>query len=305
MPHPETSRPAPQWVRTLVYLGGHDLAKVEAVAASEPDALCVDLEDSTPLAAKDDARANLAAIADIARAAGSLLFVRVNGGALEADDLAASEGLGVHCLNIPKVEDGRAVSDFVARVADVGGDLAGVLVRPVIETPLGVVGAYEIASASALVAYMGGVEGGIYGDLGGALGYQQTDDGVETHYLRSKVLMDVRAARVPFPIGGGTTARRDVEGAVDFARRNRALGYSGVHCAAEPDIVRAVNEALTPTTDELEHLSSLVPRLEEVEKTGDHVAHLDGRVYDLVALDRLREQLELGRRLGLVGEAPR
>lgn len=302
MPNVDDPRNAATWIRTLVYVGGHDLGKVEVVAAAGPDALCVDLEDSTPLADKDLARSNLASIASIVSEAGSLLFVRVNGGAQEADDLAACAGLGVHCINIAKVEEASMVAEFVGRLV---GDLAGTWVRPVIETPLGVLRAYEIAAASPLVAYMGGVEGGIYGDLGGALGYQQTEDGVETHYLRSKVLMDVRAARVPFPIGGGTTSRRDVDGAVAFARANRALGYAGVHCAAEPEIVRAVNEALTPTPEELVHLTELVPRLEEIERTGAHVAHLDGKVYDLVALQRLREQLELGRRLGLVEGACR
>lgn len=299
MPAIDNRQPA-AWIRTLVFVGGHDVDKAEAVAHAGPDALCVDLEDSTPLADKDLARDNLAAIAAIARNAGSLFFVRVNGGSHEADDLAAMADLDVHCINIAKVENASMVTGFIERLE---GDLTGTWIRPVIETPLGVLNAYDIAAASPLVAYMGGVEGGVYGDLGGALGYQQTEDGAETHYLRSKVLMDVRAANVPFPIGGGTTSRRDVAGAVAFARANRALGYSGVHCAAEPEVVRAVNDALTPTAEELEHLSELVPRLEEVEQTGAHVAHLDGKVFDLVALQRLREQLELGRRLGLVQRA--
>lgn len=310
---PDTAIPPPEdpvrprIVRTLVYLGGHDRARIAEVLAAGPDALCIDLEDSTPVARRDDARADLAAIAGDVHAAGSLLFVRVNADRAEvAADVEACAGTRVHCINLPKVEHGRVVTDFLDHLdgsgVDLGVDRGSVAIRPVIETPLGVVNAFEIASSSPRVAYMGGVEGGVNGDLGGALGYLQTPDGRETFHLRSKVLIDVRAANVPFPIGGGTTSRHDVEGCVDFARENRLLGYTGVHCLADPDVVRAVNRALTPSLADLEEWSRLVPRLAEVERAGGGAAHLDGRVFDPVALDRMREQLALGIRLGLVDD---
>ena len=112
--------------------------------------------------------------------------------------------------------------------------------------------------------------------------------------------MDVRAASVPFPIGGGTTSRR---------RRRRGsrfrAGQPGARLLRDPlcsrsDIVRAVNVALTPSAEQLDQFSELVPRLKEIERSGAACRHLNGRVYDLVALERLREELELGRRLGLV-----
>lgn len=301
--NPTTVRP--RIVRTLVYLGGHDRSRIREILEAGPDALCVDLEDSTPVERKDDARADLSGIAREAHEAGALFFVRVNADAEAVDDdLAACGGTAVHCLNVPKVEHGRTILEFVEQFersgVDFGVDTESIVVRPVIETPLGVVNAYEIASSSRRVAYMGGVEGGVNGDLGGALGYQQTPDGRETFHLRSKVLIDVRAANVPFPIGGGTTSRRDLEGCVEFARQNRMLGYSGVHCPADADVVRAVNAALTPTTADLEEWSRVVPLLEDVERAGGGVAHVDGRVYDPVALHRMREQLELGARLGLL-----
>lgn len=297
---------APRVVRTLVYLGGHDRERIATVLAAGPDAVCIDLEDSTPVAAKDQARAQLGEIAEEIHATGSLFFVRVNAEeAAVADDLAACRGTRVHCVNIPKVESAAAVLAVLARIddgsVDFGVDATSIVVRPVIETPLGIVNAYEIAASSPRVAYMGGVEGGVNGDLGGALGYLQTSDGRETFYLRSKVLVEVRAAGVPFPIGGGTTSRH-VDGCVEFARENRVLGYSGVHCPADPDVVRAVNEALTPALDDLHEWRRLIPLL---EGAGGGVAHVDGRVYDPVALDRMREQVDLGVRLGLIEPAVR
>jgi citrate lyase subunit beta/citryl-CoA lyase len=168
-----------------------------------------------------------------------------------------------------------------------------------------VINAYEIAASSPRVAYLGGVEGGIFGDLGGALGYVQTDDGTETTYLRSKVLIDARAAEVPFPIGGGMTARRDAEGARRFARENRILGYNGVHCAADADVIAAINDELVPAAADIASWLELMPALEEAERAGATVAHIDGRIYDLVGLLRVREQLDLAQRLGLVDDVAR
>lgn len=302
----------PRLVRTMVYLGGHDRPRISSMLEAGPDAVCIDLEDSTPVADKDDARAALPDVAREIRDAGALVFVRVNAVPADVeDDIRACVGTGLHCLNIPKVESAAMVSDVVAQVAasDLArgdGDLP-LLIRPVIETPLGVVNAFEIASVpdiapTARIAYMGGVEGGVNGDLGGALGYEQTDDGRETFYLRSKVLVEARAANVPFPIGGGMTSRRDVDGCVAFARENRVLGYSGVHCPADAEVVRAINTALTPEPAQLDEWIGIHPALVQARANSGGVAYVDGRIYDPVALDRIEEQLDLAVRLGLIEE---
>lgn len=293
-------------MRTLVFVGGHDRDRVRTILTARPDAVCVDLEDSTPVTSKDRARRDFASLAEEIAASEALVFARVNapGAGLE-EDLDACLVPALHCLSLPKVESGEAVAAFAEQVSAaerrhgrVKGEL---LIRPIIETPLGVINALEIAAASPRVAYLGGVEGGVFGDLGGALGYVQTEDGRETAYLRSKILVDACAAGVPFPIGGGTTSRRDVAGARSFARENRVLGYSGVHCSAEPAIINAVNDELSPSSEEVDEWSALLPRLEEAERAGCTVAHLDGRVFDLVGLVRMREQLALARRLGRPG----
>ncbi|HRE01842.1 MAG TPA: aldolase/citrate lyase family protein, partial [Ilumatobacteraceae bacterium] len=241
----------PQLIRTLVFLGGHDLARIEQVAAAGPDAICIDLEDSTPLAKKDAARTLFGEAVAAITAAGALVVVRTNmPGAGEDEDLAAVMCPQLHAVSLPKVESAEAVQTYdetVARAERAAGlEPGAVLIRPIIETAQGVRMAYEISAASPRVAYLGGVEGGIFGDLGGSLGYVQTDNGMETFFLRSKVLIDARAAGVPFPIGGGMTTRRDADGARSFARENRILGYNGVHCAADPEVIKAVNDEFTP-----------------------------------------------------------
>lgn len=295
----------PQIVRSLVFLGGHDRERIRRVAAAGPDAICIDLEDSTPLAAKARARDQFREVATEIAAAGPLVFLRTNlpGAGMERD-LAACMCAEVHCVSLPKAEHGESVRAFAAAVADEealqGLPVSGTLIRPIIETAQGVRNAYEIASASPLVAYLGGVEGGIFGDLGGSIGYEQTDDGRETLFLRSKVLIDARAAGVPHPIGGGSTARNDPDAARAFARENRILGYDGVHCAASPEIIAAVNDELAPRRSDLDAWLEILPTLEAAEAEGLSVAHVGDTVYDLVGLVRVRSQLALARRLGML-----
>jgi citrate lyase subunit beta/citryl-CoA lyase len=294
-----------QIVRSLVFLGGHDRERIRRITDAGPDAICIDLEDSTPLAAKPRARREFREVAAEIAAAGPLVFLRTNlPGAGMEEDLAACMCADVHCVSLPKAEHAESVRDFAVAVADEearqGLPVGGTLIRPIIETALGVRNAYEIASASARVAYLGGVEGGIFGDLGGSLGYEQTDDGRETLFLRSKVLIDARAAGVPHPIGGGSTARKDAEGARAFARENRILGYDGVHCAASPDVIAAVNDELTPKRADLHAWLEILPVLEAAEAEGLTVAHVGDAVYDLIGLVRVRSQLALARRLGVL-----
>jgi citrate lyase subunit beta/citryl-CoA lyase len=300
----------PRLIRTLVFVGGHDRKVVSAMVEAAPDAICIDLEDSTPAAEKLRSRQQFHSVAAEIAESGIAVFARVNApetGIYEDIDAVMCDEL--HCLSLPKVEQASQIHDFEALIATEeaakGQEVGSVLIRPIIETPLGVINAYEIAASSPRVAYLGGVEGGIFGDLGGALGYVQTDDGTETTYLRSKVLIDARAAEVPFPIGGGMTARRDAEGARRFARENRILGYNGVHCAADADVIAAINDELVPAAADIASWLELMPALEEAERAGATVAHIDGRIYDLVGLLRVREQLDLAQRLGLVDDVAR
>ncbi|MGH9211658.1 MAG: HpcH/HpaI aldolase/citrate lyase family protein [Acidimicrobiales bacterium] len=293
-------------MRSLVFVGAHDRDTILRAADAGMDALCFDLEDLTPAVDKPTARSIFRSVAAEVAARGVTVFARTNAlddGAAQAD-LEAIVGPDLHCVNLPKAEapDEVAALDELLDSAEASAGLpAGrIWIRPVIETATGVRRAYEIAAASPRVAYMGGVEGSAWGDLGASLGYRQTDDGSETAYLRAKVLVDVRSAGVRFPIGGGSTARRDLDGARRFAEANRDLGYDGVHCTGDPAVVAAVNAVFTPSDADVDEWLAVLPRLEEARDQGTIVVEIDGRSYDVVGLVRARERLDLAARLGMV-----
>ena len=296
----------PRAIRSLVFVPAHDAEAILAVAGNGMDGLCLDLEDLTPLAHKEDARRIFPEVAKQLAARGVTVFARTNSitGSMGRADLEAIAVPELHCVSIPKTNEAADVREFCAVLdeveRDAGLEPGSVLVRPIIETAPGVRNAYEIARASPRVAYMGGVSGGWWGDISSSLGYVPTATGRETFYLRSKVLVDVRAAGVPFPIGGGTLGSTDLDDVRAYAEENRILGYDGYHCSASADAIRVVNEVFTPTRDEIDEWLGLLPALEQAERDGLTAVVIDGAFYDLAGLAKVRRQLDLARRVGLL-----
>jgi citrate lyase subunit beta/citryl-CoA lyase len=296
----------PRTIRSLAFVPAHEGERILAAAEAGMDGLCLDLEDLTPLAAKAEARRIFPDVARRLTVMGVTVFARTNSlaGGMGRADLEAVAVPELHCVSIPKTNDAGDVQEFCEVLDEVeragGLDAGSVLVRPIIETAPGVRNAFEIAAASRRIAYMGGVSGGWWGDLSSALGYVPTRDGRETFYVRSKVLVDVRAAGVPYPIGGGTLGSSDPDDLRAYALENRILGYEGFHCAATEEAVRIVNEVFTPTRAEVDGWLAVLPALEQAESDGLTAVVLDGAFYDLAGLAKVRRGLDLARRAGVI-----
>lgn len=295
----------PRIIRTMAFVPATDPDKVIAAAEAGLDAVGLDLEDLTPRREKQRARELFPELARELVARGTLVLARTNdiGNGCE-EDLAAIVSPELHCACVPKARSVDQVTEFcrlLERAEAANGLVAGyTLVRPVIETAEGIRGAYELACASPRITYMGGVSGGYWGDLGATVG-SITGDGMESLYLRSKVLVDVRAAGVRFPIGGGAIIHTDAESIRQFALQNKRLGYTGQYSSTKRETVAIVNEVYTPTAAEIEEWQRVLPVLDEAEREGNVCVWIGERMYDTAGMVRVREQLDLARRLGLTG----
>jgi citrate lyase subunit beta/citryl-CoA lyase len=297
----------PRIIRSLVFVPAHDPERILAAATMGADAIGLDLEDLTPGPDKQNARDLFRSLARELSARGVTVMARTNGfanGMCEAD-LDAVVCPDLHCCNIPKVSSAEDVTRFAALMADAerrhGLPVGGILLRPVVETAAGIRLAYEIAAASPLVAYMGGVAGGFWGDLGASVGLIASPLATESLYLRSKVLVDVRAAGVPFPVGGGAAADKDPTVVRRFAEENRHLGYTGSFTHANPAEIAIVNEVFTPTAEQISEWRAVLPELEKARDEGTIVVTINGKMYDAAGIPRVRDQLALAERLGLSG----
>ena len=135
------------------------------------------------------------------------LFVRVNGmtTGLARDNIAAVICPALFGVYLPKADGPEEVARLDEWLTELEAE-AGTAPAPSSSTAAGDERrghreCYEIAMASPRVAYLG-TGGGGQGDMARALGYRETPAGLETLYLRSKVILDVRTAGITNPIGG-------------------------------------------------------------------------------------------------------
>ena len=188
------------------------------------------------------------------RGSAPLLFARVQpwttGQTLK--DLRAVMGPSLGGILIPKIEspaDVHAVDALLTCMeAEFGLEPGSVVLYPILETAAAIRLAYEIATASPRVTYMGGAISR-FGDIHQAIGFRWTAEGEETLFLRSKVLIDARAAGIRYPISGMWGGDRDdLDGLREFAVKLRNLGYYGM-MLGDPVYIPLVHEVFSPTAD--------------------------------------------------------
>ena len=236
-------------LRSVLFVPGNKEDWIRKAPKYGADALILDLEDSVPPQEKDAAREIVAKMIDEIGPI-QTLFVRVN--PLETGmtgfDLEAITGPNLYGITLPKVQAPADVVEvdillrFFERKA--GAEVGRIFIDPGLETAAGIRSAYDIAMASERVAHMGG-SGGKGGDTARSIGYQWTPEGMETLFIRSKVLVDSRAAGVQFPVSGGWFDIRDLDGLRTYAGELKRLGYNGMSLI-HPYHVPVVNEVFTP-----------------------------------------------------------
>jgi citrate lyase subunit beta/citryl-CoA lyase len=223
-------------------------------------------------------------------------------------DLRAVMGPNLAGVLIPKVQSPADIhaADALLTCMEVDLDLpvGKTMIYPILETAQALRLAYDIAIASPRVSYMGGAVSR-FGDICQALGFRWTAEGRESLFLRSKVLVDARAAGIRYPISGmWGGALDDEDGLRAWCTELRDLGYYGM-LIGDPSQVKIVHEVFTPTNDELSYWTDLDRLATEAEKTNSRITYGDpnqgeGYVIHIAHVGAARKNLEWARGLGLV-----
>jgi citrate lyase subunit beta / citryl-CoA lyase len=291
-------------VRSALFVPGNREDRMQKAPRFGADALILDLEDAVALPDKSKARPLVRKMVEELGKAGQTVFVRVNDfeTGLTWADLDAIVCPELYCVMLPKVtgpEDVRrtdVVLEFLERKN--GMEPGSVLIDPVLETAQGMRQAYEVALASNRVAHLGGLTGKD-GDIARAIGFRWTNEGHEAFYYISKVLLDARAANVPYPMGGrGWWDIQDLAGLRVEAERTRNFGYSGM-LLIHPSHVAIVNEVFTPKREEISHWKELIAAVEQCEREGRSVVTFNGMMVDTAHVKLARDMLEWASALGV------
>jgi citrate lyase subunit beta/citryl-CoA lyase len=304
-------------LRTVLFASGDDESAVSAALESGADSIVIDLEEPrTPCTEKvrEQARRFTRDRLDASTPGPGvpLIFARVQppstGQTLK--DLRAVMGSSLFGILLPKVQGPADVHGVDALLKCVEGDLGlamgSTIIYPILETAQAIRLAYEIATASPRVRYMGGAISR-FGDIHQAVGYRWSAEGTETLYLRSKVLIDARAAGIRYPISGMWGGDvDDLDGLRRWATQLRDLGYYGM-MIGNPEHVPLVHEIFSPTAAELAYWSDLDRLTTEAERAGggNRVEYGDanqgeGHVVHIAHVGSARQNLQWARDLGVI-----
>jgi citrate lyase subunit beta / citryl-CoA lyase len=196
-------------------------------------------------------------------------------------------------LVLPKVEDTATVlqvADWLGAAEDRAGLAPGSIVLVcTLESALGVRNAEAIARAGdrVLALAFGGVD--FVHDVRAA----PTDDGLETLFARSQLVLSSRVAGRRPPVEGVYTRLHDDPGLERSTRQARQLGFFGRACL-HPRQVPTVNSVFTPSEEERAWARSVLAAAEDAERQGRGALRLaNGEFVDVAIVRRARaiEQL--------------
>ncbi|MGO9267908.1 MAG: HpcH/HpaI aldolase/citrate lyase family protein [Candidatus Binataceae bacterium] len=292
-------------VRSALFVPGNREDRIQKAPRFGADALILDLEDAVALPDKPRARPVVRKMVEELGRAGQTMMVRVNDfeTGLTWADLDAVVCKELYCVMLPKVtgpEDVKRADTIIEFLERKHGIETGtVLIYPVLETAQGMRQAYEVGIASPRVVHMGGLTGKD-GDIARAIGFQWTAEGHEAFYYISKVLLDARAANVPYPMGGrGWWDIQDLDGLRKEAVLTKNFGHMGM-LLIHPSHVAIVNEVFTPTKEEIAHWKELIAAVEQCEREGSSVVTFNGMMVDTAHLKVARDMLKWASELGAV-----
>lgn len=290
-------------IRTLLFVPGSRGEWFRKAPDSGVDAIALDLEASVARSELARARGAVRDFLDEFSGQRPMLFVRVSN--VRSDDvgpdLEAVVCEGLDALMLPRIMSATDVHAIDARVAQIerrrGLPIGSVPFCVLLETAAAIRTAYEVAISSPRIVYVA-AGASPRGDVARSLGYRWTPEGLETLYIRSRVILDVRAAGIQYPIGGIWVDVEDLDGLRRYANQTRDLGYTGM-MVIHPSHVPVVNEVFSPTSEEIATWRQVIEAMENAEREGLGAIRMGGQLVDIAHAETCKEKLAFAEKLGI------
>jgi citrate lyase subunit beta / citryl-CoA lyase len=276
----------PARLRSVLYMPGANERALEKAKEIPADALILDLEDAVAPAAKVEARDRVCAA--VGSYPGKQVTIRVNsiGTEWHADDVAAVAAAGPDAILVPKVSTPEEVHG-IQQALEAAGASAGMKIWAMLETPLAVVQAYEICSASDRLEVL----------------VMGTNDLVKELYavalpsrgpLFTALKQCVLAARAAGKqiVDGVYNDVKNVEGFEAEAQQGKEFGFDG-KTLIHPGQVEPCNRVFSPSKEEIEYSRRVIEAFEQAQAAGAGVVTVDGRMIENLHVETARRILSL------------
>jgi citrate lyase subunit beta/citryl-CoA lyase len=275
--------------RSWLFVPADSNKKMMKALASGADAIIFDLEDSVSPAKKPIARELLTLLPE--RHDGEPeRWVRINplGTDDHRDDLEILEDLDIDGVVLPKAECGDDVADLAAELAPRSLPIHAI----VTETATSLFGLISYRECCPSLAAMSWGAEDLSSALGASSKYSAGGELAFTYQMaRSFCLAGAVAAEVQ-PVDGVYADFRDEAGLIAEARAAASEGFTG-KLAIHPAQVGPINEAFTPSSDELAHARAIVDAF--AAEPGAGVLSVAGKMVDRPHLVQARRVLARSR----------
>ncbi len=285
--------------RTMMFMNAQKPGLIKDAYIYGCDSIMLDLEDAVAENQKDSARFSLYHALTTIDYGDTEVIVRING--LDTphwqEDIRVCVAGGADGIRISKCEsadDVRTVEKAVAAAEEEFGVEKGrTLLMAALESPKGILNAYEICCASERmfgVAISGG-------DFRKCMQTTPQRDGVDMLYARGQMLLAARAAGIQC-FDTVFTNLDDQEGFEAEVLQNKAMGFDG-KSLINPKQIRFVHETFAPTEKEILQAEKIVRAVRENADKGLGVFTVDGKMIDIAFLPGAERTLRMAKACGL------
>ncbi len=273
-----------------LYLPGNSPSLMINAGLHRPNGIILDLEDAVAPSKKYEASFLVRNALRSLDFYGAERMVRINQIPRGLEDLDFVVPHYVNLILIPKCESPNQVHQVNEKIEVLKtrhGVERNIWLMPIIESAAGIVNCYEIArAADNIVAMAIGLE-----DLTADLGTRRTQEGSETFFARSKVVIACRAAGIQ-PIDSVFSDVSDMEALKQNVLRSKALGFDGMGCI-HPRQIRVIHENFAPDAGEIEKAKKIVKAFRDAESKGLGVVSLGTKMIDPPVVKRAQRTIEL------------
>jgi citrate lyase subunit beta/citryl-CoA lyase len=276
--------------RSRLYLPGNTPKLALNAGLHGGDGIILDLEDSVAPGRKDEARILVRNSLRAVDFYGAERMVRINQGERGLKDLDAVIPHHANLILLPKCESAEQLLEVDKRIRDLRDEHNidhEVWIMPIIESALGVINAYDIASASQnVVALAIGLE-----DYTADLGAPRTPEGKESFFARSMLVNAAKAAGIQ-AIDSVFSDVSDMDALKENVLASKALGFDGMGCI-HPRQIKVIHEAFAPSEEEIEKARKIVEAFKEAEAKGLGVVAVGSKMIDPPVVKRALRIMEL------------
>ena len=282
--------------RSMLFIPGNNPGMLQNGGVFGADSVILDLEDAVAPMEKDAARFLVANALRTVDYGSSETVVRINPlDTFAAEDIKAIVPCCPDAILVPKVESAADIQQAVSMIA--AAEKPGqtpVKIIALLETPCGIVEAYNIAKADQrVVALALGAE-----DYTAGLGAMRTKEGTEIFTARTLLINAAAAANIQ-SIDTPYTDANDEEGLLNDTELAKRLGFKG-KLSINPRQIDVIHNVFNPTLNDIDWAEQVIQAIRKAEAEGSGVASLNGKMVDLPIVNRAERILHLAELLGLM-----